>query len=145
MRIATPDNCVFGNTPELPLILHKYSVNIAIFEVDPDNSHEYVLNSSIVVDPSNHDNFIYLLKDGNHYQQIITLDDHYFIGATSTFPPINDIKQHQELPTYVPYHYHESRTSLVTLLWMSSTNKTLWVSLMIIICPHFGTYVCHLL
>ena len=53
MRIATPDRCVYGNTPELHLIAHKFSVNIAIFEVDPDNLHEYVMNSSIVVDPNN--------------------------------------------------------------------------------------------
>ena len=102
MRIVTPDRCVFGNTPELHLIAHKFSVNIAIFEVDPDNHHEYVLNSSIVVDPNNHDNVIYLLKDGNHYQRIITLDGLYFIGASTTFPPISDIHQHQELPPYVP-------------------------------------------
>ncbi len=102
MRIATPDRCVFGNTPELHLIAHKYSVNIAIFEVDSDNPHNYVLNSSIVVNPNNHDNAIYLLKDGIHYQQIITVDGHYFIGTTSTFPPINDIHQHHELPPYVP-------------------------------------------
>ena len=102
MRIATPDRCVYGNTPELHLIAHKFSVNIAIFEVDPDNLHEYVMNSSIVVDPNNHDNVIYLLKDGNHYQRIITSDGLYFIGDSSTFPPINDIHQHQELPPYVP-------------------------------------------
>jgi hypothetical protein len=58
MRIATPDRCLFGNTPELHLIAHRYSVNIAILEADPDNPHEYVLNSSIVVDPNNHDNVI---------------------------------------------------------------------------------------
>ena len=104
MRIATPERFVFGNSPELHLIAHRYSVNIAIFEPDPHNPHKYVLNSStsIVVDPNNHDNVIYLLKDGNHYQQIITFDGHYFIGATSTFPPINDIQQHQDLPPYVP-------------------------------------------
>ncbi len=101
MRIATPEKCVFGNRPEIHLIAHKYLVNIAIFEVDPDNPQEYVLNSSIVVDPNNHDNVIYLLKDENHYQRIITLDGLYFIGDSSTFPIINDIHQHQELPPYV--------------------------------------------
>ena len=82
MRIAIPHRCLFGNTPELHLILHTYSVNIAVFEADPGNPHEYVLNSSTVVDPNNHDNVIYLLKDGSHYQQIITSDGNYFIGAT---------------------------------------------------------------
>jgi hypothetical protein len=42
------------------------------------------------------------LKDGNHYQRIITLDGLYFIGATSTFSIFNDIQQHQELPPYLP-------------------------------------------
>ena len=63
MRIAIPDRCLFGNTPELHLIAHRYSVNIAIFEADPHNPHKYVWNYSIVVDPYNHDNVIYLLKD----------------------------------------------------------------------------------
>ena len=82
MRIATPDRCVFGNTPELHLIAQKLSVNIAIFQIDTDNPHEYVLNSSIVVDPNNHENVIYLLQEGNHLQQIITSDCHYFIYTT---------------------------------------------------------------
>ncbi len=77
-------------------------MNIAIFEVDPENPQEYVLNSSIVMDPHNHYNVIYLLKDGNHYQQIITLDGHYFIDTTSTVPPFNDIQQDQELPPNLP-------------------------------------------
>ena len=48
MRIDTPDRCLFGNTPELHLITHRYSVNIAIFEAGPDNPQEYVVNSSIL-------------------------------------------------------------------------------------------------
>ena len=37
MGIATPDRCLFGNTPELYLIAHRYSLNVAVYEVDPNN------------------------------------------------------------------------------------------------------------
>ena len=37
MRIATPDRCLFGNTPELHLIAHRYPLNVAVFEFDPYN------------------------------------------------------------------------------------------------------------
>ena len=40
MRIATPDRCLFGNTLELHLIAHMYSLNVAVFEVDPHNPKE---------------------------------------------------------------------------------------------------------
>ena len=102
MKIATPDRCLFGNTPELHLIAHTYSLNVAVFQANPDNPQEYMLTQSIVVDPNNHDNVIYLLHDGNHYQRIITLDGHYFIDTTSAVPPFNHIQKYQELPSNLP-------------------------------------------
>ena len=43
MRIATPGLCVFGNTQDVYLIAHAYSLNVAVFEVDPHNPQEYIL------------------------------------------------------------------------------------------------------
>ena len=68
MRIATPDRCLFGNTPELHLIVHRYSLNVAVFEVEPYNPQEYILRQTIMVDPNNHENVIYLLIYENHDQ-----------------------------------------------------------------------------
>ena len=31
MRIAAPNRCLFGNTPELHLIAKMYSLNVAVF------------------------------------------------------------------------------------------------------------------
>ena len=78
MRISTPDRCLLGNTPALYLISHRYSLNVAVYEVNPNNPQEYILREPIVVNPYDNDNVIYLLLNGVHYQQIITLDDHYF-------------------------------------------------------------------
>ena len=33
MRIATPNRCLFGNTPELLLIAKMYSLNVAVFKL----------------------------------------------------------------------------------------------------------------
>ena len=77
MRIATPNRCLFGNTPELHLISKMYSLNVAVCQVDPQNPQEYISREPITVDPNNHDNFIYLLLHGTHYQQIITSDGCY--------------------------------------------------------------------
>jgi hypothetical protein len=71
MRIATPDRCLFGNTPELYLIAHSYSLNVAVYEVDPNNPQVYILREPIVVNPNDNDNVIYLLLNGLHYQQIL--------------------------------------------------------------------------
>ena len=40
MRVATPDRCLFGNTPELYLIAHRYLLNVAVYKVDPNNPQE---------------------------------------------------------------------------------------------------------
>ena len=68
MRIAAPNRCLFGNTPELHLIAKMYSLNVAVFQVNPLNPQEYISREPIMVDPNNHDNVIYLLLHGTHYQ-----------------------------------------------------------------------------
>ncbi len=35
MRIATENRCIYANTPELFLIARRYSLNIAVYQVDP--------------------------------------------------------------------------------------------------------------
>ncbi len=80
MRIAAPNRCLFGNTPELHLIAKMYSLNVAVFQVNPLNPQEYILREPIMVDPNNHYNVIYLLLHGTHYQKIITTDGCYFMN-----------------------------------------------------------------
>ena len=57
-----------------------YSLNVAVFQVDPHNPQEYISREPIMVDPNNYDNVIYLLLHGTHYQQIITSDGCYFMN-----------------------------------------------------------------
>ena len=118
MRIATPDICVFGNTPEVHLIAHTYLLNVAVFEVDPHNPQQYLLMEHVVVDhPNNHENVIYLLLEGNHYQRIITSDGRYSNHYQSSLegetaeeqgqeppldPPLDAIQQDQEPPSNPP-------------------------------------------
>ncbi len=80
MRIADPNRCLFGNTPELYLIAKMYYLNVAVFQVDPRNPQEYISREPIMVDPNNYDNVIYLLLHGAHYQLIITSDGCYFMN-----------------------------------------------------------------
>jgi hypothetical protein len=40
MSIAAPNRCLFGNTPELHLIAKMYSLNVAVFQVNPLNPQE---------------------------------------------------------------------------------------------------------
>ncbi len=68
MRIAAPNRCLFGNTQELHLIAKVYSLNVAVFQVNPLNPQEYISREPIMVDPHNYDNVIYLLLHGTHYQ-----------------------------------------------------------------------------
>ena len=85
MRIATPDICVHRSTAEVHLISHAYLLNVAVFKFDPHNPQQYLLREHVVVDyPNNPDNVIYLLLQGNHYQQIITLDGCYSNHAYSS-------------------------------------------------------------
>ncbi len=38
MRIATDNRCIYAKTPELFLIARRYSLNIAVYQVDPRSS-----------------------------------------------------------------------------------------------------------
>ncbi len=42
MRIATENRCIYANAPELFLIARRYSLNIAVYQVDPHSSQQYV-------------------------------------------------------------------------------------------------------
>ncbi len=77
MRIATEDICVFGNTPELFLISRRYSLNIAVYQVDPCSPLHYVLIQEFVGGFNNLKNVVYLFLNGIHYQHIITMDLSY--------------------------------------------------------------------
>jgi hypothetical protein len=80
MRIASPKRCLFRNTPELHLIAKMYSLNDAVFQVNPLNPQEYIPREPEMVDRNNYDKVIYLLLHETHYQQIITLDGCYFMN-----------------------------------------------------------------
>jgi hypothetical protein len=51
MRIATKNRCIYANTPELFLIARRYSLNIAVYQVAPHSSQQYVLIQEFVGDP----------------------------------------------------------------------------------------------
>ena len=51
IRIATENRCIYANTPELFLIACRYSLNIAVYQVDPRSSQQYVLIQEFVGDP----------------------------------------------------------------------------------------------
>jgi hypothetical protein len=51
MRIATKNRCIYANTPEPFLITRRYSLNIAVYQVDPGSSQQYVLIQEFVGDP----------------------------------------------------------------------------------------------
>jgi hypothetical protein len=51
MRIATENRCIYANTPELFLIACRYSLNIAVYQVDPRSSLQYFLIQEFVGDP----------------------------------------------------------------------------------------------
>ncbi len=67
MRIATEDRCVFGNTLKLFLISCRYSLNIAVYQVDPRSPLHYVLIQEFVGDFNNLKNVVYLFLNGIHY------------------------------------------------------------------------------
>ncbi len=72
MRNANVNRCIYANTPELLLIARSYSLNIAVYQVDPCGPLHYVLIQDFVGDPNNSENVVYLLLNGNYYQRIIT-------------------------------------------------------------------------
>jgi hypothetical protein len=51
MRIATKNRCIYANSLELFLIACRYSLNIAVYQVDPRSSQQYVLIQEFVGDP----------------------------------------------------------------------------------------------
>ena len=59
MRIATEDRCIFGNTPELFLISCRYSLNIAVYQVDPCSPLHYILVQEFVGDFNNLENVVF--------------------------------------------------------------------------------------
>jgi hypothetical protein len=77
MRIATENRCIYANTPELFSIARSYSLNIAVYQVDPRCSMYYVLIQDFVGNPNNIENIVYLLLHSIHYQRIITGNQSY--------------------------------------------------------------------
>ncbi len=141
-----PNRCLFGNTPELHLIAKMYSLNVAVFQVNPLNSQKYFSRKPIMVDPNNYDNVIYLLLHGTHYQQIITLDGCYFTNdhfplpcghqglvsctalhsttdnhSRSTQPDFGSILDDAS-NDYSPFPIHDKFTSLAQELFTSQTS-----------------------
>jgi hypothetical protein len=51
MRFADVNRCIYANSPELCLIACSYSLNIAVYQVDPCSSQQYVLIQEFVGDP----------------------------------------------------------------------------------------------
>ncbi len=51
MRIATKNRCIYANTPELFSITCRYSLNVAVYQVDPCSSQQYVLIQEFVSVP----------------------------------------------------------------------------------------------
>jgi len=51
MRIVNVNRCIYANTPELYLIARSHSLNIAVNQVDPCSSQQYVLIQEFVGDP----------------------------------------------------------------------------------------------
>ena len=74
MRFIDVDRCIYGNTPELYLISSCYTLNIAVYQVDPDSSQHYTLIQSFPGDPNHLANVVYLFLHSSYYQRIITAD-----------------------------------------------------------------------
>ncbi len=51
MRFANVNRCINANAPELCLIACSYSLNIAVYQVDPRSSQQYALIQEFVGDP----------------------------------------------------------------------------------------------
>ncbi len=51
MRIATENRCIYANTPELFLIARRYTLIIAVYQVDPHSSQQYILIQEFGGDP----------------------------------------------------------------------------------------------
>jgi hypothetical protein len=77
MRFADPDRCLYTDTPELYLISICYTLNIAVYQVDPCSSHHYALIQTFYGDKNNTERVVYLFLHGLHYQRIFTVDGSY--------------------------------------------------------------------
>ena len=73
------NRCIYANAPELCLIACSYSLNIAVYQVDPRSSQYYELRQGFYGNPNNSENVVYLLYNGIHYQRIITNDQRYSV------------------------------------------------------------------
>ncbi len=73
------NRCIYANALELCLIACNYSLNIAVYQVDPCSSQHYALNQDFYGNPNNSENVVYLLYNGIHYQHIITDDRHHSV------------------------------------------------------------------
>jgi hypothetical protein len=51
MSFANVNRCIYANAPELCLIACSYSLNIAVYQVDPRSSEQYVLIQEFFGDP----------------------------------------------------------------------------------------------
>ena len=65
------------DTPELYLISICYTLNIAVYQVDPCSSHHYMLIQTLYGDKNNTERVVYLILTGVHYQRIFTLNGSY--------------------------------------------------------------------
>ena len=77
MSIATKDRCIIANTPELFLIAHRYSLHIAVYQVEPCSPLHYVLIQEVVGNPNKLENVVHLFFHSKHYQRIITSEISY--------------------------------------------------------------------
>ncbi len=59
------------------MIACRYSLNIAVYQVDPCSSLHYVLIQDFFGNPNNVKNIVYLLLHCKHYQRTITCDQSY--------------------------------------------------------------------
>jgi hypothetical protein len=50
MRFVDVNRCIYANAPELCLIACSYSLNIAVYQVNPHSSQQYVLIQEFVGD-----------------------------------------------------------------------------------------------
>jgi hypothetical protein len=77
MRFADPDRCLYADTPELYLVSICYTLNIAVYQVDPCSFHHYVLIQTLYGNKNNTERVVYLFLNGLHYQRIFTVDGSY--------------------------------------------------------------------
>ncbi len=108
MRFADVNRCIYANAPELCLIARSYSLNIAVYQVDPHSSQHYALNQDFYGNPNNSENVVYLLYNGIHYQRIITNDRRYsVIDDTLTDHSSNDECREMDISIAMDQSYQD--------------------------------------